>query len=156
VRVDQAPHWVITNAFQPQDERTFNRDYRHRSRSPGGYRRPYPPGPPEDYDYRRPRGYSPRRDDYRRRSPPRYHDDRYGRSPPRGPPRPMDDYGRPPPRYPDDPYDARGPPPARRPYDEPYMNGHGRPPYGGGPPSPRRPRSPGRAPYDGYERNRYW
>ncbi|KAF2663141.1 hypothetical protein BT63DRAFT_419210 [Microthyrium microscopicum] len=143
----------------PQDERTFNRE-RHRSRSPGPYRRGgYPPGPPDDYDYGRrpPRGYSPRRDDYRRRTPPpRYYDDRYGRSPPRGGPRgPGDDYGRPPPRYPEDPYDARGPPPPRRPYDEPYMNGHGRPPYGG-PPSDGR-RSPRRPPYEGgYDRPRYW
>lgn len=118
----------------------------------------------DDY-YRRPRGYSPRRDDYRRRSPPRdYYMDRYGggRSPPRmrGPPPGMDDY---PPRggsggigrYPDDGYDPRGPPPRR--YDmDPYMNGHGGRGYDR-PPSPRgRPRSPMRGGYEpGYER-RYW
>jgi len=93
---------------------------RGRSRSPG--RRSHPA---DDYDRRAPpRGYSPRRDGYRDRSPPRrdYYDDRgrYGRSPPR-PRGPVDDY--PPPRrggY-DDPY-RRDYPPA-----DPYMNGHARP-----------------------------
>jgi hypothetical protein len=56
------------------------------------------------------------------------------------------------PRYDADPYESRGPPPRR--YDDPYMNGHGRPPYEARPPSPRgasgRPRSPaGRPPYEG-------
>ncbi|KAJ5024877.1 hypothetical protein J3E73DRAFT_258757 [Bipolaris maydis] len=126
---------------------------RYRSRSPMG-RRGYPPAPYDDYYDRRgpPRGYSPRRDDYRRRTPPREFYDRrdvgYGRSPPRG--RMPDEYGPPRARYPDDPYDARAGPPPRR-YDDPYMNGHGRPYDGGRPPSPRgaRPRSPGgRPPYD--------
>ncbi|KAK5132692.1 hypothetical protein LTR08_008736 [Meristemomyces frigidus] len=135
---------------------------RFRSRSPGyrGGRNGYGAPPPDDYYDRRgggpPRGYSPRRDDYRRRSPPprgAYYedprDDRYG--PPRGNGRPpMDDY--PPParaRYPDDRYAA--PPPPRGAYpDEPYMNGHGREPYGGGRP-PVSPRREGR----GYERGGY-
>jgi len=141
----QAVHCVS----DPQEERPRDR---FRSRSPGprtGGR--YPPGPPDDfYDRRGARGYSPRRDDYRRRSPPPrdYYgrgDDRYGRPPSRGPPR-RDDYG--PPRRYDDPY---APPPRGAPYEDPYVNGHGAHgrPYAGGPPSPRR-RSPGRAPvYDG-------
>ncbi|PVH93005.1 hypothetical protein DM02DRAFT_634905 [Periconia macrospinosa] len=124
---------------------------RYRSRSPGG-RRGYPPAPYDDYYDRRgpPRGYSPRRggDDYRRRSPPRdFYDnrDRYaGRASPRGGRGPPDDFPPPRPRYPEDPYDARGPPPRR--YDDPYINGHGRP-YDARPPSPRgRPRSPGGRP----------
>jgi len=119
---------------------------RFRSRSPGGPRGRGYGGPPpvDDYYDRRgpPRGYSPRRDDYRRRSPPPrgYYDDprddRYGPAPPRARV-PVDDY--PPPRgggYPDDRYGA--PPPPRRGYEaDPYMNGHGREPYGR-PPSPRR------------------
>jgi len=118
---------------------------RYRSRSPmgrrGGGGGGYPPAPYDDYYDRRgpPRGYSPRRDDYRRRTPPREFYDRrdggYGRSPPRG------RMGGP---------DEAGPPPRR--YDDPYMNGHGRPYEAGRPPSPRggaRPRSPGgRPPYD--------
>lgn len=131
---------------------------RYRSRSPMGRRGGggYPPAPYDDYYDRRgpPRGYSPRRDDYRRRSPPREFYDRReggygGRSPPRG--RIPDEYGPPRARYPEDPYDARVGPPPRR-YDDPYMNGGGRPYEGGGRPlSPRaaRPRSPGvRPPYD--------
>ncbi|KAF2210654.1 hypothetical protein CERZMDRAFT_99266 [Cercospora zeae-maydis SCOH1-5] len=125
---------------------------RFRSRSPGfrGGRGGY--GPPADdyyggYDRRGPpRGYSPRRDDYRRRTPPPrdYYgvdprEDRYG--PPRGGRPPVDDY---PPRgggYPDDRY---GPPPPRRGYEpEPYANGHGREPYAGRPRSPP-PREGGR------------
>lgn len=155
------------DSSQPQEERPRDR---FRSRSPGpraGGR--YPPGPQDDYYGGRrggDRGFSPRRDDYRRRSPPRDYyggrDDRYGRPPSRGPPRGRDDYGGPPRRY-DDPY----PPPSMRggggpPYDDPYVNGngaHGRP-YAGGPPSPRR-RSPGRAPpydggYEGAPPRRYW
>lgn len=134
---------------------------RYRSRSPmgrrGGGGGGYPPAPYDDYYDRRgpPRGYSPRRDDYRRRTPPREFYDRReggyghgGRSPPRGRVAP-DEYGPPRARYPDDPYDTRAGPPPRR-YDDPYMNGHGRPYDGGRPPSPRsaRPRSPGRPPYD--------
>ncbi|KAF1837367.1 hypothetical protein BDW02DRAFT_577279 [Decorospora gaudefroyi] len=128
---------------------------RYRSRSPMGRRGGgYPPAPYDDYYDRRgpPRGYSPRRDDYRRRTPPREFYDRreggYGRSPPRG--RMPDEYGPPRARHPDDPYDARAGPAPRR-YDDPYMNGHGRPYEGGRPPSPRgaRPRSAGgRPPYD--------
>ncbi|KAL5410691.1 hypothetical protein PMIN04_010541 [Paraphaeosphaeria minitans] len=115
---------------------------RYRSRSPMG-RRGYPPAPYDEYYDRRgpPRGYSPRRDDYRRRTPP-----------------PRDFYdsrdSAPRPRYDADPYESRGPPPRR--YEDPYMNGHGgRPPYEARPPSPRggsgRPRSPagGRPPYEG-------
>jgi len=146
----------------PQDERSF-RD-RRRSRSPGPpYRRGggYAQGPQDDYDYGRPprRGYSPRRDDYRRRTPPpsREYYERGYRSPPRGGPRgPLEDYPPPRPRYYDEQYDPRGgaPPPRRAPYEEPY--GNGRPPYAGAPQSPRR-RSPvGRPPYEaGYERPRY-
>jgi len=100
---------------------------RARSRSPA--RRPYA----DDYDRRGPsRGYSPRRDGYRDRSPPRrgYYDDdrgRYGRSPPRAR-GPIDDY--PPPRRSgfDDPYRRDYPP------TDPYVNGHGRPPYDRPPP----------------------
>ncbi|KAF2262804.1 hypothetical protein CC78DRAFT_582248 [Lojkania enalia] len=132
---------------------------RYRSRSPVG-RRGYPPAPYDEYYDRRgpPRGYSPRRDDYRRRTPPRdFYDsrERYRASSPRGR-GPPDEYGAPR-RYPDDPYDARGAPP-RRGYEDPYMNGHGRPYEGGRPPSPgRRPRSPGRPPYEeGYPPRRYW
>ena len=122
---------------------------RGRSRSPPRRGGGYGP-PPDDYYNRRgppPRGYSPRRDGYRRRSPPR--DDYYSRgrydSPPMRAPRgpPADDY--PPPRggYRDDPY-AR-PPPGR--YDEPYAAPYDRPP---------RPRSPPRG-YGGYdESRRYW
>ncbi|KAI7485190.1 hypothetical protein KC357_g3026 [Hortaea werneckii] len=135
---------------------------RFRSRSPGFRGRGYGPPPMEDYYYDRrgpPRGYSPRRDDYRRRTPPPrgYYDDpredRYG--PPRGRP-PMDDFPPPPPRgrYPDDRY---GPPPPRGAYvDDPYMNGHGREPYGRPPLSPP-PRREGRG-YDrgGYEPRPYW
>jgi len=108
------------------------RDQR-RSRSPG--RRPYP----DDYDRRGPsRGYSPRREGgggYRDRSPPRrgyYDDDRRGyRSPPRAR-GPIDDYPPPRGRF-EDPYRRDYPP-------DPYMNGHGRPPYDRGPrdyPPPR-------------------
>lgn len=145
--------------FQPQSEIPRPRE-RYRSRSPGGYRGRggYGAPPGDDYYDRRgpPRGYSPRRDDYRRRTPPPrgYYDDgredRYGGGgPPRGGRPPADDY--PPPRggaYPDDRY---GPPPPRRgggAYEaDPYVNGHGREPYGR-PPSPRR---EGR----GYERGSY-
>ncbi|KAI9661039.1 MAG: hypothetical protein M1821_009366 [Bathelium mastoideum] len=135
---------------------------RFRSRSPprrGGYGA----ASYDDYYDRRgpPRGWSPRREEYRRRTPPLrdYYDprDRYARSPPR-PRGPPDDY--PPPRrpYPEDPYDRRGPPP--RGYEaDPYMNGHGGGHgrgYGGyeRPPSPRRPRSP----RGGYPEDRrpYW
>jgi len=151
---------VVHCVADPQDERTFYRD-RRRSRSPGPYRGRnggYPQGPQDEYEgYGRPprRGHSPRRDDYRRRSPPprEYYDRGYPRSPrggPRGPP--IDDYPQPPrPRYYEDAYDPRGaPPPRRGPYEDPYMapHGHGRPAYGGGQPSPRR-RSPGRQPYVG-------
>ncbi|KAF2843326.1 hypothetical protein M501DRAFT_994222, partial [Patellaria atrata CBS 101060] len=136
-----------------QAERPRDR-FRSRSPPPGGRRGYGPPG--DDYYYDRrgpPRGYSPRRDDYRRRTPPRYYDDgreRYGRSSPRPRGPPGDEYPAPRPRYPEDGYDAR--PPPRRGYEpEPYMNGHGRP-YDR-PPSPRRPRSPGRSGYDaGYDR----
>ncbi|KAK4542187.1 hypothetical protein LTR36_007034 [Oleoguttula mirabilis] len=134
---------------------------RFRSRSPGPRGRGYGGPPPDDYYDRRgapPRGYSPRRDDYRRRSPPPrgYYDDprddRYG--PPRGGRPPVDEYAPPPRgRYPDDRYGA--PPPPRGAYpDEPYMNGHGREPYGRPPVSPRR---DGRA-YErgGYEPRPYW
>ncbi|KAL3420782.1 pre-mRNA splicing factor [Phlyctema vagabunda] len=124
---------------------------RARSRSPG--RRPYPV---DDYDRRGPRGgYSPRRDGYRDRSPPRryYEEDRgrYGRSPPRGGARgPPDDY--PPPRRGggfDDPY-RRDYPPA-----DPYVNGHGRPPPRDYPPRDYPPRD--YPPRDaGYDRGRYW
>lgn len=165
VNVSFHPKLILPDTPKPQEERQ-GRD-RYRSRSPSGYRRGgYPPGPPDDFEYgRRPaRGYSPRREDYRRRSPPREYYDRYGRGSPRGaggPRGPADEYSAPRPRYPEDAYDARGPPPPRRggaPYEDPYANGHGggRPPYAGGPPSPRRPRSPGRPPYDGYDRPRYW
>ena len=120
---------------------------RARSRSPG--RRPYPP---EEYDRRGARGYSPRRGEgYRDRSPPRrgYYDDdrgRYGRSPPR-PRGPIDDY--PPPRRGgfDDPY-RRDYPPA-----DPYVNGHGRPPYDRPPPRDYPPRDAGYP--DDYRRSRY-
>jgi transcription initiation factor TFIID subunit 15 len=143
----------------PQEERPRDR-YRSRSPAPRGGRG-YPPGPGgDDYYDRRPRGYSPRRDDsYRRRSPPRdYYESRdrgYGRPPSRGPPR--GDYPPGPPRGRYD--DAYGPPPPRQaPYEDPYTNGHGAHgrPYAT---SPRR-RSPGRAPpvYEGgsYDRARYW
>ncbi|GAB7356435.1 hypothetical protein MBLNU459_g7207t2 [Dothideomycetes sp. NU459] len=141
---------------------------RYRSRSPpprrgGGYGGP----PPDDYYDRRgpPRGYSPRRDDYRRRSPPPrdYYDrrgggDPYGaRSPPRARGPPADDY--PPPRrpYPEDSYGA--PPPRPRYEPEPYTNGHGREPreaYGrpASPQPPRRDRGYGDA--GSYERRAYW
>ncbi|KAF2225642.1 hypothetical protein BDZ85DRAFT_69199 [Elsinoe ampelina] len=145
---------------------------RFRSRSPPP-RRGYGGPPPDDYYYDRrppPRGYSPRRDDYRRRTPPRdYYYDRRApdpyppRSPPRarGPP-PVDDY--PPParggRYPpDDPYGA---PPAPRgggryPPDDPYANGHGREPYGGPPRSPpRRDRGYGGGGGGSYGGRDYW
>jgi len=114
---------------------------RYRSRSPGFRGRGHGPPPPDDYYYDRrgpPRGYSPRRDDYRRRTPPPrgYYDDpreeRYG-PPRRGPP--TEEYPPPRGRYPDDRYAV--PPPPRGYPDDPYMNGHGREPYGR-PPSPRR------------------
>ncbi|KAI9882384.1 MAG: hypothetical protein M1823_005870 [Watsoniomyces obsoletus] len=130
----------VTCVADIQDERPRER---YRSRSPHG-RRAYLP--PDDYERRAPRGYSPPHHGYRDRTPPprHYYDSRY-RSPPRR--LPVDDY--PPPRraYPDDPYDARAP---RRAYEpDPYLNGHARP-YER-PPSPRgRPRSP-RA-YHDYER----
>ncbi|KAF2766458.1 hypothetical protein EJ03DRAFT_177979 [Teratosphaeria nubilosa] len=151
-----------TYSLQPQTDIPRPRE-RYRSRSPGGYRGRggYGPPPMDDYYDRRgpPRGYSPRRDDYRRRTPPPrgYYDDpredRYG-PPRRGPPPPIDDY--PPPRrgggYPPD---DRGyaPPPQRAYPDDPYLNGHGREPYGR-PPSPRR---DGRA-YErgGYDARPYW
>ncbi|PQE24564.1 hypothetical protein CJF32_00007607 [Rutstroemia sp. NJR-2017a WRK4] len=123
---------------------------RARSRSPMPRGRPYPV---DDYDRRGPpRGYSPRRDGYRDRSPPRrgYYDDdrRYGRSPPR-PRGPIDDYPPPPRRGGfDDPY-RRDYPPA-----DPYVNGHGRPPYDR-PPRDYPPRDAGYAD-DGYRRGRYW
>ncbi|RAL58584.1 hypothetical protein DID88_003944 [Monilinia fructigena] len=85
------------------------RDSRARSRSPIPRGRPYPI---DDYDRRGPpRGYSPRRDAYRDRSPPRrsYYDDdrgRYGRSPPPRPRGPIDDY----------------PPPRRSGFDDPYRH----------------------------------
>jgi len=122
---------------------------RARSRSPMPRGRPYPV---DDYDRRGPpRGYSPRRDGYRDRSPPRrgYYDDdrRYGRSPPR-PRGPIDDYPPPPRRGGfDDPY-RRDYPPA-----DPYVNGHGRPPYDR-PPRDYPPRDAGYAD-DGYRRGRY-
>jgi transcription initiation factor TFIID subunit 15 len=155
-----------SNIIQPQDERTF-RD-RQRSRSPGGYRRGgYPPGPPDDFEYGRrgpPRGYSPRREDYRRRSPPpRDYYNRYDRSPPRGGPRGPPDDGYPPARrYGDESYGGLPPRNGGRPYDDQYMNGHGggyghggRPPYDGPPRGRRSP--PGRPPYDaGYDRSRHW
>ncbi|PBP20654.1 pre-mRNA splicing factor [Diplocarpon rosae] len=118
---------------------------RARSRSPVP-RRAYPG---DDYDRRGPsRGYSPRRDAYRDRSPPRrggyYEDDRRGyRSPPRvrGP---IDDYPPPRGRF-EDPYRRDYPP-------DPYVNG--RAPYDRPPPRDYPPRD---APYD-YERpaRRYW
>ncbi|MCJ1335210.1 hypothetical protein MMC09_000478 [Bachmanniomyces sp. S44760] len=145
-----------------QDEVPTNGYDRRRSRSPprrgGGY-------PPTDDYYGRsgrgppPRGYSPRRDDYRHRSPvPRgggrddyYARDRY-RSPPRGARGPPVDDGYPPPRgggggYRDDPYVAP-PPRSGRGYDDPYTNGYDRPP---------RARTPPRG-YGGVydERARYW
>ncbi|KAF8867238.1 hypothetical protein BDZ45DRAFT_7798 [Acephala macrosclerotiorum] len=114
---------------------------RARSRSPGP-RRSYPV---DDYDRRGPsRGYSPRRDGYRDRSPPRrgyYDDDRRGyRSPPRAR-GPIDDYPPPPRGRFDDPYRRDYPP-------DPYANG--RPPYDRPPPRDYPPRDP---PYD-YERAR--
>ncbi len=131
---------------------------RYRSRSPPPPRRGYPSGPNDYYtDRRGPRGYSPRRDDYRRRTPPMrdyYERDRYGRSPPRARGPPTDDYGPPRGRYADDAYDSR--PAPRRGYDpDPYVSSRG--PYDR-PPSPRRMRSPaGRAGYDGgYDRRSYW
>ena len=118
---------------------------RARSRSPAP-RRPYPA---EDYDRRGPsRGYSPRRDGYRDRSPPRrayYDDDRRGgyRSPPRAR-GPVDDYPPQRGRF-DDPYRRDYPP-------DPYVNG--RAPYDRPPPRDYPPRD---APYrDDYSRGRYW
>jgi len=125
------------------------RDGRGRSRSPPARGGRYPGS--DGYDRRR--GYSPRRDAYRDRSPPpprRYEDDydrgRYGRSPPRAR-GPIDDY--PPPRRSgfDDPY-RRDYPPA-----DPYVNGHGRPPPRDYPPREYPPRDPGYADYD--RRGRY-
>ncbi|KAK8192708.1 hypothetical protein M8818_007880 [Zalaria obscura] len=151
--------------LQPQSEIPRSREPRYRSRSPGYRGRGYGGPPPDDYYRGRgpPRGYSPRRDDYRRRTPPPprdYYDrrgDPYTRSPPpprgRGPP--MDDY--PPPRrpYPEDAYGAPPPPPRGRYEPDPYMNGHDRPPYAGrpaSPPPPRRDRG-----YGGYDDRRpYW
>ncbi|KAI4183732.1 MAG: hypothetical protein L6R41_005228 [Letrouitia leprolyta] len=139
----------------PQDEIPRNDRY-GRSRSPPPGRRPYPAD--GYYDSRRPlpRDYPPRREDYRRRSPPPRHDEYYGRhergayrSPPpmrhgRGPPI---EESYPPPRggYERDPYAAPAP---RRPYEDPYAtNGYGRP----------RERSPPPRAYGGYdERPRYW
>ncbi|KAF2487528.1 hypothetical protein BDY17DRAFT_289150 [Neohortaea acidophila] len=147
----------------PQSDIPRPREPRFRSRSPGYRGRGYGGPPQDDYYDRRgpPRGYSPRRDDYRRRTPPRggYYDDpredRYGPPPPRRGP-PMDDYPPPPRgRYPDDRYGA--PPPARG-YGEPepYVNGHGREPYGR-PPPPLSPRREGRGYDGGYpEPRRYW
>ncbi|KAH8598976.1 hypothetical protein B0O99DRAFT_32496 [Bisporella sp. PMI_857] len=125
------------------------RNDRGRSRSPGSGRRQYQ----DDYrGGRGPRGYSPRRDDYRDRSPPprRYYDDDRGRyrSPPRARGPPIDDY--PPPRRGagfDDPY-RRDYPPA-----DPYVNGHGRPPPRDYPPRDYPPRDNGYADYD--RRGRY-
>ncbi|KAI0174289.1 pre-mRNA splicing factor [Pestalotiopsis sp. NC0098] len=130
---------------------------RFRSRSPRGRGGPYNGGPPNDYERRGPpRGYSPRREDYRGgyrdRSPrgprdPYYDEPRYGRSPPRRGP-PMEDYGAPRGRggY-DDPYRRDYGPP------EPYPNGGGRPPYErppyDGPPRDYMPRDRGFAPRDG-------
>ncbi|KAI9803039.1 MAG: hypothetical protein M1825_002274 [Sarcosagium campestre] len=132
----------VTCTADTQDERP--RDNRYRSRSPPG-RRGYPPA--DDFDPRGRRGYSPPRHGYRDRTSPRrdYYDSRGYRSPPpRGPP----DYPRSR-RYPDEPaYDRR-----HRYEPEPYSGGHGRP-YGG-PPSPRRPISPGRGGYNDYDR-RHW
>ncbi|KAK5169366.1 uncharacterized protein LTR77_005341 [Saxophila tyrrhenica] len=143
----------------PQTEIPRPRE-RYRSRSPGYRGRGYGPPPVDDFYDRRgpPRGYSPRRDDYRRRTPPPrgYYDDpreeRFG--PPRGRP-PMDDYPPPPrSRYPDDRYG--GPPPPRGyPEADPYMNGHGREPYGRPPSPPRRDRGYERAPYEPAP-PRYW
>jgi len=117
---------------------------RARSRSPA----PRRPHPAEDYDRRGPsRGYSPRRDGYRDRSPPRrgyYDDDRRGgyRSPPRAR-GPVDDYPPPRGRF-DDPYRRDYPP-------DPYVNG--RAPYDRPPPRDYPPRD---APYrDDYSRGRY-
>ncbi|MCJ1251997.1 hypothetical protein MMC30_009235 [Trapelia coarctata] len=137
--------------LQTQDE--VPRD-RYRSRSPhrrgGNYG-----GPPDEHYGRRgppPRGgYSPRRDDYRYRSPPGRRDEYYSsrdryRSPPRGGVRgpPVDEYP-PASRYREDPYAA---PPPRRDYD-PYTNGS----YDRAP----RARTPPRAYGGGYEeRPRYW
>lgn len=134
---------------------------RYRSRSPARRGGGYPPAPygGEDDYYRRgpPRGYSPRRDEYRRRTPPprefydRERGYRGGSPRGRGPP---EEYG--PPRRYEDPYGA---PPRGRYAEDPYANGHARPYEGGRPPSPgRRPRSPGRPPYEeGYPpRGRYW
>ncbi|MCJ1410164.1 hypothetical protein MMC19_004249 [Ptychographa xylographoides] len=128
---------------------------RYRSRSPhprrgGGYGG----APPDDYYGGRrgppPRAYSPRREDYRHRSPPR-RDDYYGRdyrrTPPRGVRPPVDD-GYPPARgaYRDDPYQA---PPPRR-YEDAYPNGgYDRPPRARTPP-----RAYGGGAYE--ERPRYW
>ncbi|KAI9832901.1 MAG: hypothetical protein M1819_003931 [Sarea resinae] len=137
-----------------QEERPRDRN-RSRSPPPGG-RRGWAPGGDDYYDRRGPRGgYSPRRHDYRERSPPPrrdyYYDsrDRGYRSPPARGPRggPPDDF--PPARrpYPDEPY-----PPRRGGYEpEPYANGHARP-YDRPSPPPRRARSPGRGYDGGYER----
>lgn len=137
----------LRSPLQIQDERPRER---YRSRSPHG-RRAYLP--PDEYDHRAPRGYSPPHHGYRDRTPPpRHYYDSRGRyrSPPRRPP--MDDY--PPPRrpYPEDPYDRSAP---RRAYEpDPYLNGHPRP-YER-PPSPRgRPRSP-RGYYDPDRRGAYY
>ncbi|GAB7323932.1 hypothetical protein MBLNU13_g07352t1 [Cladosporium sp. NU13] len=157
----------------PQSEIPRPREPRYRSRSPGYRGRGYGGhgghgGPPmDDYYDRRgpPRGYSPRRDDYRRRSPPpRYYDDprddRYGPPPRRGGPPPVDDYP-PPRRYVDDRYGAPPGPPPRgggAGYEpDPYVNGHGREPYGR-PPSPRGGDRRGGGGYDrGYDaRPSYW
>jgi len=128
----------------PQDERTF-RDRQQRSRSPpphrrGGY------GHADEFDRRGPpRGYSPRRGNYRERSPPPPRD-YYNRGYDRGGPR---DEGYPPRRFEPDPYGApppRGPP--RYP-DEPF-NGH-HAPYGGGGGGGR---PPYERPYDGPPRRR--
>ena len=148
-----------------QDDRDRGRD-RYRSRSPSG-RRGYPPVPYDDYYDRRGaprRGYSPRREEYRRRSPPPrdYYGERYGRVSPRGRTAP-EDLAPPRARYPEEPYEVRAPPPRRaspprRSYEDPYANGHARP-YEVRPPSPRgrAPRSPGRPAYeDGYAPRRYY
>lgn len=143
----------IPHSSHLQTQEEIPRNDRYRSRSPPPFRRGggYPPS--NDYNGRglAPyRGYSPRRDDYRRRSPLRddYYSSRhssYRRSPP------------PPPHAPhaarapiDDPYPPRSgyyADPPRRGYEDPYAaNGYD-----------RRARSPARA-YGGYDERppRYW